>query len=165
MKEEMINIVDENDNVIDVKSKSEVREKVLLHRGITIFLLNSKKEVFVHQRASIKKAYPNYWDIFINGFCSSGEDYEKAALRELREEVGVNAEKLDFIKKIRYKSDNDDWFGSLYRYVYDGELKFQKEEIEKGFFIPVDQLDEFIKTHKIKPSSLFMYENCKDLLK
>ncbi len=165
MTEEMIDVVDENDEVIDVKPKSEVWDKVLLHRGIIIFLVNSKNEIFVHQRALVKKTYPGWWDIFINGYTSSKEDYDEAAKRELKEETGIDAEKLNLIKKIRCKLPHDDWFGKLYKVVYDGELTLQKEELEQGKFIPFEQLDEFVKTHKIKPSSLFIYENFRGLIK
>lgn len=165
MEEELIDVVDENNKVVDVKPKSEVKKNVLTHRGVDILFLNSKNEVFVHQRASIKESYPLYWAIFAGGFVSHGEDYKGAAFRELREEVGINADKLDFITDFRYKDVKDDWFGELYRCVSDQEPKLQREEIEKGFFIPIEQLDEFVKTHKIKPSNLFIYKNFKDLLK
>lgn len=165
MTEEMIDVVDGENKVVDVRPISEVRKKVLTHRGVDILLVNSKKEVFVHQRAAIKKTFSLYWGLFAGGFVSSGEDYEEAGLRELEEETGVKATELEFLGKFRYKVENDDWFGKLFKCVSDQEIKLQKEEIEQGFFIPLTELAEFVKTHKIKPSNLFIYEKFKEILK
>jgi isopentenyldiphosphate isomerase len=165
MEDEMIDIVDENDKVVDIKPKSEVREKVLTHRGVDILLLNSRNEIFVHQRALTKMTYPGYWSLFAGGFVSHGEDYEQAALRELEEETGIKTDKLELIGNFRYKVENDDWFGKLFRITSDQKLKLQQEEIEKGMFIPIEQLGEFVRKNKIKPSNLFIYNRFKDKLK
>jgi len=162
---ELLDVVDENDNVIDVKPKQEVREKVLTHRGVDILLLNPKNEIFVHQRSFSKRTFPGYWALFAGGFVSSGENYETAALRELKEETGVVASKLEFIACFRYKVSWDDWFGKLYKHVSDDKIKIQKEEIEQGYFIPLNGLDEFVRTNKIKPSHLFIYEKFKEKLR
>ena len=161
---ELIDVVDEQDNIIDVKPKKEVREKVLIHRGVVILALNSNDEVFVHQRALTKKTTAGYWDIFFGGYVSHNEDYLNAALRELEEESGIKATDLTFITKFRFRVSDDDWFGKLYKCVFNGNLKLQKEEIDKGFFIPINELDNFIQKNKIKPASLFVYDNYKDLI-
>ncbi len=127
--------------------------------------MNSKNQVFVHQRSSTKMTYPGYWALFAGGFVSHGEDYEQAALRELEEETGIKTDKLELIGNFRYKVENDDWFGKLFKITSDQKLKLQQEELEKGMFIPIEKLPEFVKTHKIKPSNLFIYNKFKDLIK
>ncbi len=165
MNEEMIDVVDENDKVIDVKPRSEIKNKAILHRGAHTFVLNSKKEIFVHQRASKKKDEPLLWAMFTGGFVSSGEEYEEAALRELEEEIGIKADRLEFIGDYRYKVETDDWFGKLYRYVSDEEIRLQEEEIEQGFFIPLEELGKFVQEHEMKDSDLFTYKKFKDMIK
>lgn len=164
-EEDLIDVVDENDEVIDSKPKKEIREQVLTHRGVDIILFNSKDEIFVHQRSSNKKTYAGYWSIFFGGFVDQGEDYEFAAIRELKEESNIKADKLIFITNFRYKVKNDDWFGKLYKFTSDMKVMIQKEEIEQGYFIPLEQLEEFINTHKIKPSHKFIYEHFRKLIK
>ena len=161
---EMIDIVDENDNVIDVKSIDETREKVLCHRGVVVLLLNSNNEVFVHQRKFSMKEYGGCWDFLIGGYVSSGESYEQAAKRELKEESGVDGE-LEYLGDFTYKTDKDDWLGKLFKTVSDDKIATQKEEIEEGFFIPLDKVNDFIEKHDIKPSTLHIYKELKEHFK
>jgi len=163
--EDLIDVVDENDNVIDTKPKKEIREQVLTHRGVDIILLNSKNEIFVHQRSLHKKTYAGFWSIFLGGYVDHDEDYEMAALRELEEESGIKADTLTFITSFRYTTKQDDWFGRLYKFTSDREIIIQKEEIEQGFFIPLETLDEFINTHDIKPAHKFIYDHFRKLIK
>lgn len=165
MKEELIDVVDENDIIIDVKPKSEVRDKILTHRGVKIIIMNTNKEIFVHQRSYKKKSHAGKWDIFFGGFVSHDEDYEQSALRELKEEAGINANELEFVTDFRFTVKDDDWFGKLYKFVHDGEIKLQEEEIETGKFISLAEVDDFVKEHEIKPSSEFVYKNFQNIIK
>jgi len=162
--DDLIDVVDDNDQIIDTKTKKEIMEKVLPHRGVNIILLNSKNEIYVHQRSFDKKAYPGYWAIFFGGFVDSGENHEEAALRELEEESGIKADNLEFLKYFRYQTKNDDWFGKLYKLISDKPVKIQEEEIEKGFFIHLSKLDDFIKNNKLEPSNKYMYDDFKELI-
>ena len=65
--DDLIDVVDDNDNVVDTKSKKDIREQVLTHRGVDIILFNSKNEIFVHQRSFNKKSWAGYWSIFFGG--------------------------------------------------------------------------------------------------
>ncbi|PLW79995.1 hypothetical protein C0585_04880 [Candidatus Woesearchaeota archaeon] len=162
--DDLIDVVDDNDEVIDTKTKKEVMEQVLPHRGVNIILFNSKDEIFVHQRSLDKKAYPGYWAFLFGGFVDAGESHDEAALRELEEESGIKADKLEFLKYFRYQTRSDDWFGKLYRLISDENVKIQEEEIEKGFFIHLSELDDFIKNNKIEPSNKYMYKDFKELI-
>jgi len=164
-QDDLIDVVDENNNVIDTVPKHEIREKVLTHRGVDILLMNSKGEIFVHQRALVKKTYPGYWAIFLGGYVDHGEDYETAALRELEEESGIKADKLDFVTDFRYKTDKDDWFGKLYKFISDNPVRLQEEELEQGIFITLEELDQFLETNKIKPSHKFIYGKFRELIR
>lgn len=159
MTEEKIDVVDEQDRIIGILPKSKIMDDAITHRGVYVMLLNLDDEVFVHQRAFRKKSYPDYWDMFVGGFVSSGEDYNTAARRELKEETRIIANGIDFISKFRYKTKEDDWFGRLYKYATNQEPVIQEEEIEQAFYLPIEQLEDFIKQRKVKPSSLYVYEN------
>ena len=164
-EKDSIDVVDENDNIITMRPKREVRERVLTHRGVDIILLNSKNEIYVHQRALTKVTYPGYWSIFFGGYVDHGEDYEVAALRELEEESGIKAERLIFLTSLRYKTKHDDWFGKLYKFISDEGVAIQKEEIEQGFFIPLEELDKFMDSHDVKPPHRFIYEHFRESIK
>jgi mutator protein MutT len=163
--EEMRDIVDENDNVIATVTKKEMREKNLLHRGAVIIVFNSKGEIFVHKRTSTKDIYPSYYDLAVGGGVLAGETYEKATKRELKEEVGIENPELKFLFKARYKNNIDNLFANIYSCVYDGEIKLQEDEIEKGFFISIKELKDMMKKEKFCPEAIDIFRRYEKLKK
>lgn len=102
MLEELVILVDENDTQIGLMPKLEAHEKAVLHRAFSVFVLNSKKEVMLQQRAAHKYHSPLLWT---NTCCShqrDGESNIEAGTRRLREEMGFEtplSEVFHFIYK------------------------------------------------------------------
>ena len=86
---EFLDVVNENDEVMDRASKREVYEKLLTHRIVHILIFNDKGEMALQLQSKYKSFCPNHWCTAAAGHVLSGESYEKAALRELEEEIGV----------------------------------------------------------------------------
>lgn len=87
-KEEMIDLVNEHDEVIATKSRSEILEKKLKNfRLVCVFIIRGDGCILIPRRAAIKKIYPNALGL-IGGFVQSGESYEQALKREVFEETG-----------------------------------------------------------------------------
>jgi isopentenyl-diphosphate Delta-isomerase len=105
MKEEKVVLVDLEDHQIGTMGKMEAHEKALLHRAFSIFVLNSKQELLLQQRALSKYHSPGLWT---NTCCShqrEGESNLEAGNRRLMEEMGmaVNLEELfTFIYKTSF---------------------------------------------------------------
>src|SRR3989344_5510301 len=91
MDGELIDIVDENGKVIGQVTRQETYRKGLLHPAVNVIVLNNNGEIYLQRRSANKKSYPLYWDISISEHLKSGEDFEKAALRGLLEELSVVA--------------------------------------------------------------------------
>lgn len=82
-------LVDDQDNQIGTMEKMEVHHQGLLHRAISVFLVNDKHEVLIQQRAYSKYHSPGLWS---NTCCSHprpGEATDVAAARRLQEEMGI----------------------------------------------------------------------------
>ena len=79
---------------------SEKFKNLPLRNGVGIVLLNSENKVFVGKRIDNPK---NFWQMPQGGI-DEGEDYFKAALRELKEETSVVSVKLiqEIDKKLTY---------------------------------------------------------------
>lgn len=84
-------IVDSDDQPKGLISKTEAHHRGLLHRAISVFLVNDKNEVLLQQRADEKYHSGGKW---ANTCCShpiAGESTLQAANRRLMEEMGLSA--------------------------------------------------------------------------
>ncbi|MAG08316.1 NUDIX hydrolase [Candidatus Woesearchaeota archaeon] len=158
MTEEYVYHVDEEDNVIEKVARSRMRAENLMHRGTSIFVFNSKGEILVHKRTKTKDSFPGYYDLVNGGTVAFGESYEDNAVREIEEEIGAKDVELEALFKFKYDGEMARVFIQAYRLVYDGPVIFQKEEIESGRFMPLDELKELMKMEKFCPDSVEIFK-------
>ncbi|TPG40156.1 isopentenyl-diphosphate Delta-isomerase [Flavobacterium pectinovorum] len=106
MIEENVILVNQNDEQIGLMPKLEAHEKALLHRAFSVFILNSKNEIMLQQRAHQKYHSPLLWT---NTCCShqrEGETNLEAGSRRLFEEMGFKTELKELFHFI-YKAPFD----------------------------------------------------------
>jgi len=139
--EEMVDIVDENDNVVGKTTWDEAVKNKLLRRGIRVFILNSKGEMLLQKKSKKVKINPSLWTSSASGSVTSGEKYEEAAQRELREEMGIET-KLNFLFKIR----QSDSICAAFEGFYDGKIK-PNWETEDTEFVKIYKIKEDIKNN------------------
>lgn len=158
MKEELIDIVDDDDNVIRQATWKEMHEKSLLHRSSNVFVFNSKGKVFVHKRASSLKLYPGMYDVKMGGIVRAGESYEEAAKRELEEEAGIKNAELEYLFSIKFRSYKNNNNRKVFRCIYDGKIKLRPEEVESGRFMTVGEAKKIMVERKLSPSAEFAFK-------
>lgn len=91
-KQDYVILVDEYDNQTGIMEKMEAHRKALLHRAISVFVVNSKGEWLLQKRASGKYHSNGLWT---NTCCSHPFPEEtniEAANRRLMEEMGLSTE-------------------------------------------------------------------------
>ena len=95
-------------------------EKLPLRNGVGVVILNSENKVFVAKRIDNPK---NFWQM-PQGGVDDGENYYKAALRELKEETSIKS--ISLIKEIDgfiyYNLPNN-----LVSIIWKGKYKGQKQ--------------------------------------
>lgn len=69
--------------------KSEIHKKGYYHNTSHVWYYNANAEILLAQRAASKAIYPLLWDISVAGHVDAGETIEQAAIRETREEIGI----------------------------------------------------------------------------
>lgn len=132
MSKTYVILVDSNDNQVGVEEKMAAHEKALLHRAVSVFIINSKGEWLLQQRAMDKYHSKGLWT---NTCCSHpfpGESALDAAARRLQEEMGFKAE----IKEV---------FSFLYREDLDNSLtEHELDHVFVGYSdeLPVPNADE-----------------------
>ena len=88
--EEIVDIYDENKNKT---GKTKVRHKDVLEKGeyiigVQAIIINSKKQILISQRSSLKEKLPLKWECN-GGALLSGENIIDGLIREIYEELGI----------------------------------------------------------------------------
>jgi len=100
--DEKLIVVDENDQVLDYKTKAECHMgEGILHRAFSIFIFNDQGKLLIQQRSGQKQLWPLCWS---NSCCShprKGETIQEAAQRRLKEELGIETP-LKLLFKFQY---------------------------------------------------------------
>lgn len=166
MEDELIDVVDENENIIQTLPKSAVRKQNLLRRGGDFIVFNREGKVLIHKRAAQKVDEPNRWDFLTGGWVLSGESPEQAAIRELKEEVGIKVDAPEFILKFRFKNaqTNSNNLVYVYKITTDEKITPQKEEIAEYEWVRVQDLPHLMKERPFTSESIFLYKNDREKL-
>lgn len=141
---ELFQVVDENDRAVGEAPRSEVHGNNLRHRAVHLFVFNSEGELFLQKRSAWKDRHPLLWDSSAAGHVDAGEDYDETAVRELVEELGVEAQ-LTRVAKVPCSEETGWEFIWLYRGQHEGPFHLARSEIEHGEFFPVDLIDRWVK--------------------
>ncbi len=138
---EILDIVNDKDEVIGQKPRKEVHSSnEFIHRGAHVFVFNSKGELLLQKRSIEKEQYAGFWGD-IAGHIDSGESYEGAARREMKEEIGIEA-KLEFLMKFRKRFENDQEIIMLFKCKHEGPFKIDKKEVQFVKFLSLDKIKE-----------------------
>jgi isopentenyldiphosphate isomerase len=74
----------------EIRLKDEAHIEGLFHPTVHVWMYTKKSEILLQQRASHKETFPSYWDVSVAGHVMAGEQIEDAALREVKEEIGID---------------------------------------------------------------------------
>jgi isopentenyl-diphosphate Delta-isomerase len=172
--DEVFDIVDENDVVTGQATRREVHTRGLWHRAVHVLVFApedaerrgpevqpcggvaagapanalSGRQVFLQKRSMAKDTAPGRWDSSCSGHLDAGEDYAAAAVRELREEIGLTIsgpEALTPLFKLRASADTGWEFVWIYQMQSRGPFVLHPAEIERGEWWGVDDLTQAIR--------------------
>ncbi len=138
-QEELVIVVDENDNVIDYVPRSVAHKNKLLHRTISILVFNKRGQLLLQKRSMKKDNNPGMMANAVGGHVEKGESYEKAAYKEMSEEINISG-KITLIKKMILEDPAHRTMTSIYKIISEGPFKFDPEETDEIKFYSKDQL-------------------------
>lgn len=139
-----------------VRERSIVHELGSWHRTVHVWVVRKKKQgfdVLLQKRSRDKDSYPGCYDISSAGHIRAGDDYLESAVRELKEELGIEAKPQELHMIGVHKAISDTTFYGTpflnreysHVYVYDGtdmdtgKLKLQKEEVESVLWLDYEE--------------------------
>lgn len=143
--EEIFDEVNESDEVIGQRPRSEIHRLKRKHRAVHVLVFNDKGELFVQKRSMKKDCFPGKWDSSASGHLDQGEAYDVCAGRELEEEIGLSAgETLEKLFKIDACQETGEEFVWVYRCWADGPFRLQPDEVDEGAWVSREALGEWI---------------------
>jgi isopentenyldiphosphate isomerase len=132
--DEMVAEVDERDVVVRVVSRARMRAERLMHRAVFIAVIDSAGRLLVHRRSDDKDVWPGWWDMAVGGVVAAEEDYADAAVREVREEIGVQSVPME-IGRGMFIDDSVAVQGRCYVVRHDGPFVFADGEVVEARFV------------------------------
>ena len=138
MAEEIFDVVNERDEVVGRQTRGEVHRLGLMHRAVQVLVFNSRGQVFLQKRSMTKDRQPGLWDSSASGHLDRGESYDACAVRELREEIGLElSAPPQRLFKLPASENTDQEHVWVYRCEAEGPFTLHPEEIERGdWFTP-----------------------------
>ena len=128
----LLPVVNEKDRIIGYKPRAAL-EKSDVYRASAIWITHSQNKILLAQRAFSKKNGACQWGPAVAGTVEKGETYLRNALKEAREELGL--ENVSLVKgpkqRIRVGAN---FFCQWYFLIRDKEVEdfaLQKSEVEK----------------------------------
>ena len=163
---EILDLYDNKKNKID---KTLIREngepldgefKLSIH----LWIINSNGEFLIQKRSASRKSNPNKW-AFTGGAVDSGEESYQGAIREAKEEMGVNLDSDDVEFLLGFKREHD--FVDVFLAKSDidiKDVKIQETEVSESKWVKPTELDELIKNGEFVPAINLYYDLFKKLL-
>ena len=177
MHTEYLDVVDENGiptgQVVD---RVRAHREGLRHHTAHVWIArhhHGKVQILLQKRCMNKDSFPGCYDISSAGHIPAGEDYVTSALRELKEELGIDAKPEELLDcGLHHMNVEDRFHGEpfidrqisrvflLWRDMDESEFTVQQEEIESvlwlDFTAAVDMVRHDAIPNCIDPSELEM---------
>ena len=161
-KNEFFTLFNENGEPTGIiKERKAVHRDGDLHGAVHIWIIDKKQEklmVLLQKRSANKDSFPNCYDCSSAGHVSAGETFESAAIRELYEELSIEADREDFTFLFKQVVGGEYTFADKpfknhevnFVYLYDKpvdieKLHFQEEEISGLYWQDANEVLKLLK--------------------
>ncbi len=141
---EMFDVVNDRNEVIQQLPRGEVHAKGLLHRAVHVFVINARGEIYLQKRSHLKDVSPLKWDSSAAGHLDVGESYAACAIRETREEIGIEITSTELAAQLPAGAHTDHEFVELHLARHNGPMRPFPEEIACGEWFTPEIIEDWI---------------------
>lgn len=141
--DEVLDLVDKNDRVIGTKKRSEIYKEGLSNfRVINAFVVNSSRQLWIPRRAADKRIFPLCLDMSLGGHVETGESYEDAFVRELKEELNMSPGEISYslLGHLTPHEDGVSAFMNVYEIKTDASPDYNKKDFAEYFWLTPKEL-------------------------
>ena len=152
MNEELFDVLDEKGNKTGItKPRSAVHRDGDWHKSVHIWIIRDG-EILLQRRAAQKDSYPNMLDASCAGHLDAGEEAIVCAVRELKEELGLDVapSDLELIAQISTSTrPRPGFINNEFKDIFilrtdkgPEDMIFQEEEVAEVIYVPFAKLKE-----------------------
>lgn len=112
--------------------KDDAHSHGWFHPTVHVWMYSKRGEILLQQRGAHKETFPSFWDVSVAGHVMAGEAVLDAALREVKEEIGIIITPNELIQVDVRKNVNIHPNGindCEFQHVFLCELKIKVEEL------------------------------------
>jgi len=166
-KEELFEVVDEENNIVGFATRRECHgNPSLIHCVAHVLVFDSSGRLILQKRSPNKDIQPGKWDTSVGGHMDIGETPEETARREMKEELGIEGVSLQFIYQYFMRNEVESESVFTYYCRYDGEVNFDHVEITEVKKWRISEVNAALGTGVLTPNfeEEFRYfmKNCDD---
>ncbi|HNW71777.1 MAG TPA: NUDIX domain-containing protein [Candidatus Paceibacterota bacterium] len=145
-----IPVVNENDEVIEIKDRKDVdKSPELIYRVSYLWVTDTNGRILLAQRAFNKNHNPGKWGPAVAGTVEEGETYESNIIKETEEEIGIKDVKLKIGQKERRKT-NYNYFAQEFLLELPAgfnDFKIQEVEVAQIKWFTKEELKKELQEH------------------
>ncbi len=139
-----LSLVNDADIEIGGCKYDDMRKNKLLVRVVHVLVRNSKGEFLLQHRSLNVAAAKLRLDSAASGHVDVGESYKIAAMREAKEELGFDVDLTNVEPFLYEKLSHTHKFCQAFAVTYDGDITFEKDEIENITWLCMEDIDMMI---------------------
>jgi 8-oxo-dGTP pyrophosphatase MutT (NUDIX family) len=140
-EDELVAVFDADGRVTGTAPRGVVYRDRIWHGGTGVLVRSGDGErVYLHRRAPDKLLWPGLYDCWAGGVIGPGERPERAAARELAEELGISGIPLTPIGHFPFVGGGLRCHQFTFEVRWDGPVRHQPEEIVWGQWVSLDEL-------------------------
>jgi len=136
-------------------SKYDIHAQGFYHNTAHVWLYTKSGHILLAQRAASKIICPLLWDVSVAGHIDAGESMLSAAIREVKEEIGLSISEED-LEKVgvfeSFQSYDNGVIDNEFHHTFMAELKvdisslkLQNEEVEAVKLVSLIEFENIIK--------------------
>ena len=150
---EIFDVVNINDTVIGRATRKECNsDPILIHRAAFVLIFNDTNQILWQKRSLTKDVNPGAWITSASGHVNYGESYEQTAIREVKEELGVDIT-VEFLGRFLYRYKNESEFSAIFKAHSNEPFDFDPNEISEVKFISLREFFRSESEGKLEVSS------------
>lgn len=147
MKDEFFDIVNDQNEVVGLEKRQVVHQTGLCHRGVHVFLFTPDRRLLIQKRSQTRDKFPGTLDCSVSEHLKPGESYLDAAVRGLREELGIGDIHLTRLVQFRMNyGPNDNEFSEIFEGTFNDDIPItiDHNEVDEIAFHTLSELEEIL---------------------